>query len=390
VSPHDATILHDCRHYRGDKPCAFNRLCAGCGEYRPFTHRLAILKIGALGDVIRTLCLLPSLRERHPDAQITWVTSPAAAAFIAPHPLIDRVVPFEPLQAIALTHERFDVLICLDKEPAPCGLAMSIRATRKLGVGLSDVGTPLPLNPEAVGFFQLGLSDDLKFRGNTLSYPRLIHDALGLPYAGHRYELPVVSAAAASVRARLREAGWAPDRPTLGVNVGAGKVFANKMWPAPRIESLLHSLRADRPGWQVLLIGGPEETPTLNALHAALPWTIHTRSDNTAAELTAIIDQTDVLFSGDTLTMHLAIARGRGVVAFFGPTCEQEIDLFGLGEKLVASVPCAPCYKRACDRGDVCLQAVSDSAALRAIQRVMERRLGGAGRLAPLEVRRAG
>ena len=386
----DLNILYDCRHYKGDRPCAQNRLCDGCGHYQPFQGRILIIKIGALGDVIRTLCLLPELRRRHPHSQITWLTSPAAAAFIAGHPLIDRIIPFDPFTALALTHERFHTLINLDKESGPCGLAMSIPAATKLGIGLSEVGTPIPLNTQAQEFFQLGLSDELKFRQNTRSYPHLVHQALGFEYTGQPYELPVAPAAIQAVRTRLIEVGWSPDRPTLGVNVGAGKVFANKMWTPQRTEQLLAQLHRRHADWQVMLVGGLEEKSALDQLHAALPWTIHTGADNSAAILVALIDQIDTLFSGDTLTMHLAIARRRGTVVFFGPTCEQEIDLFGLGEKLVASTSCSPCYKRTCDRGDVCLSAVSIDSALLAIDRVMNHRLATAGRIAPSEIRRAG
>ena len=36
----------------------------------------------------------------------------------------------------------------------------------------------------------------------------------------------------------------------------------------------------------------------------------------------------DMVVSGDTLGMHMAIARGKFVVAWFGLSCAQEIDLF--------------------------------------------------------------
>lgn len=390
MPPRDLNILYDCRHYKGDRPCAQNRLCDGCGRYQPYQGRILIIKIGALGDVIRTLCLLPELRRRHPSSQINWLTSPAAAAFITGHPQIDRVIPFEPFTAQALIHEQFHTLISLDKESGPCGLAMSIPAAAKLGFGLSEVGTPIPLNADAVPLFQLGLSDDLKFRRNTRGYPQLVHEALGFQYTGQRYELPVAPAAVDAVRARLSQQGWNPDRPTLGVNVGAGKVFANKMWTPQRTAQMLSELHRRHSDWQVMLVGGMEEKTTLDQLHAELPWTIHTRADNSAPHLVAIIDQLDLLFSGDTLTMHLAIARRRGSVAFFGPTCQQEIDLFGLGEKLVASIPCSPCYKHVCDRADACLSAVSIESALSAIERVMHQRLKSAGRISAPEIRRAG
>ena len=376
----EPSIRWDCRHYLGDRPCRRNRLCQGCDSYEPYARRVAVVKVGALGDVIRTLCILPGLARRWPDAQVTWVTQPAAKAMIEHHERIDRVVCFDPSANLQLTQERFDAVICLDKEAGPCALANAMQAPVKLGVGLSPAGTPVPMNREAVKYFQLGLSDELKFRGNARSYPQLVYEALGWRYAGEGYELGVLESAASSAGEKLSAGGWRVGEATLGVNVGAGGVFANKMWPAQRVARLLGALHAARPEVQVVLLGGKAEQATMDRLHEQLPWTIHSGSDNDAQSFIALIDRCDAIFCGDTLAMHLAIARRREVVVFFGPTCEQEIDLFGRGEKLIADVGCSPCYKRRCDRGDVCLEAVSIDTALHAIGRSLDRAGCAAGR----------
>ena len=41
----------------------------------------------------------------------------------------------------------------------------------------------------------------------------------------------------------------------------------------------------------------------------------------------------DVVVCSDTLGMHLAIALKKKIVVLFGPTCPQEIDLYGRGVK---------------------------------------------------------
>jgi heptosyltransferase-2 len=78
--------------------------------------------------------------------------------------------------------------------------------------------------------------------------------------------------------------------------------------------------------------------------------------------------------TGDTLGLHVAVARGVGVVALLGPTCAQEIELFGLGERIVSSVECAPCYRRRCDREPNCMDAISVGEIVRAAEAVLARR----------------
>jgi len=324
-----------------------------------------VIKLGALGDVIRTLCILPELRRRWPDAQVTWVTSPAGARLIQGHRHIDRAISFSPLSAMVLAQERFDTVICLDKEAEPCALAMALQADRRLGVGLSVHGTPVPLDQHCEYYMHLGLCDELKFEHNRKSYPQLVYEALGWTYRGERYELCVTAGAVEKTRQYLAARQWDPNRPTLGVNVGAGTRFANKMWPAERVVEFVRHIRAARPSVQVVLLGGPNERGAVDSILAGLTRAgavenvIDGGTDHDEQQFVAMIDACDVVFSGDTMAMHAAIAVGTCAVGLFGPTCQQEIDMFGRGRKLVASVPCSPCYKQVCDNQSICVEGVS-------------------------------
>ena len=374
---HHHGIAPDCRHYRGDRPCLHNRLCDGCAHYEPFEQRLCVIKLGALGDVIRTLCILPELRRRYPQSQITWVTRANACRMLRGHRMIDRLIEFGPMTSPVLSQERFDLAINLDKEPQPCALLTALRAGTKRGVGLSGHGTPVPVNDEAAPYFHLGLSDELKFRLNTKTYPQLIHEALALAWRGQRYELPVDGAARRQVRERLVGSGWSLRRPSVGVNVGAASTFANKMWPADRIAAVIRDLRQDDGAPQVLLLGGPNERTVINHVIAALreigtdAGVIDTGTDHDEPAFVALVDHCDVLFTGDTMAMHVAIALGKATVVFFGPTCAQEIEQYGLGEKLVADVPCAPCYQRACAHDNACVYNRPPGDAVAAIRRML-------------------
>ena len=42
------------------------------------------------------------------------------------------------------------------------------------------------------------------------------------------------------------------------------------------------------------------------------------------------------------LPLHIAVARGVRIVAFFAPTSAAEIELYGLGEKLASTPPAKP------------------------------------------------
>ncbi|HOE96388.1 MAG TPA: glycosyltransferase family 9 protein [Candidatus Sumerlaeota bacterium] len=373
-------FLHlDCRHYRGDRPCLHHRPCEGCPHYAPMGPRVLIIKLGALGDVVRTGCLLPALAGWPEPPHVTWVTAPAAQPLVerltvAGRPAVHRVLPFTTETLAHLELEHFDCVLSLDKEPGPCALAMRIEVRERLGIGLSRYGTVYPLNEECEYYFRLGLDNEEKFFRNRKSYPRLLFEALGWDYGGERYELTPTAADEAEADRRLRAAGLPADAPFLAVNPGAGGVFANKAWRTEGYMELIQRLRAERPELHFVLTGGPEDSARLDAIAAAVgPDRMHAPgADLPLGPFAALIGRAAVLVSGDTLAMHLAIAQRRRVVAIFGPTCPQEIELFALGERVVTSADCAPCYLRQCDKTTTCQDLISTAEVQAAVARQLE------------------
>jgi len=81
--------------------------------------------------------------------------------------------------------------------------------------------------------------------------------------------------------------------------------------------------------------------------------------DNTVRHFAALLSYCDVVVSGDTLAMHLALALGRRTVVLFGPTSAPEIELYGQGEKVVPDMGCLSCYKNSCDFVPNCMDLIS-------------------------------
>jgi len=111
---------------------------------------------------------------------------------------------------------------------------------------------------------------------------------------------------------------------------------------------------------RLLLLGGPgERARNRRILNRVKGAAIDTGCENTLGQFAALVRLCDLVVTGDTTALHLAIGLKIKVVALFGPTCHQEIDLFGRGEKIVSSVPCAPCYRRKCDVSPNCMEAIT-------------------------------
>ncbi len=362
----------DCRHYLGDRPC--RKGCQGeCQYYEPMGHRILLIKVAALGDVIRTEALLPGLKNAFPTSHITWVSRADGCRMLAGNPLIDRRLEYGAETLCRLQCEQFDLVINLDKEPGPAALAMRVDAEDKRGIGLSSHGTICPLNEEAHYYFALGLSDHLKFEDNQSSYQRLIYEALDLPYDGERYSLFPSPADEEHAREVLRRAGMRENEELIGLNTGAGSTFANKTWPTEKFVTLTKNLLG-RGDCRVMLLGGPEEVERNDWIaQQAGPQVIHAGCRHSELEFAAMVRRCSAILTGDTTAMHVAIALRVPVVVLFGPTCPQEIDLYGRGVRLVAKIDCAPCYKRHCDYSPNCMDMISVKQAEEALARSLGR-----------------
>ncbi|NWG13893.1 MAG: glycosyltransferase family 9 protein, partial [Acidobacteria bacterium] len=115
---------YDCRFFLGHRPCVYKRPCEGCPHLAPFGRRVLIIKLAAMGDVLRTTPLLRGLRRLDPGCHITWLTEPDSVPMLQGILEIDRLLPYSLDHVLQLSNESFDRLFCFDKEPKATGLAM--------------------------------------------------------------------------------------------------------------------------------------------------------------------------------------------------------------------------------------------------------------------------
>ncbi len=349
------TYKPDCSFFNGEKPCQFKRLCEGCEEYKPMGKRILILKLAAMGDVLRTTPMLSELKRRYPESHITWVVEAPSFGLLNGLQNIDRLFAYSDEVCRRLEVEKFDLVLSLDKDVRVAALAMKVEGVEKKGFGLSTFGNIFPLNPECEYAFQLGIDDELKFRKNQKTYQEIIFEAVGFEYKRQPYELFSGTDEENYANHLFQKIGITNDRPVIAICPGAGPLFANKAWTIEGYCRLIESLHSQGNA-QLILLGGKAETEKNADILSKVPNIIFDGgTTHSITQFSAIISKCDLLISGDTLPMHLAIGHGKHVLALFGPTCPQEIDLYDKGEIIVSQIECAPCYRKTCDIVEHCM-----------------------------------
>ena len=364
----------DCKFYKGDKPCRFNRLCEKCPHYEKSGKNILIIKFGAMGDALRTTPVLRALKKKDKNCRITWLTEKSCMALLSGISEIDRLLEFNAENLVFLLAQEFDLLLSIDKSPVAAGSAMLIKAKKKMGFGISKEGSVFPLNEDADYAFALGLSDELKFRKNRKSYQEYTFESLGMKFAGEEYALKITDEDKRFAKRFLERKGVSEKELTIGLNTGAGDVFATKKWLTENFVSLAEAIHSKTKA-KILLLGGPAEAelnkkilssskvPLVDATCYSVSSKPSGKEIETIKQFAAIVGECDAIVTSDTLAMHLAVAQKVPALVLFGSTCPQEIDLYGRGEKLYASVDCSPCYRKECqndgERKMICMKKIT-------------------------------
>jgi heptosyltransferase-2 len=377
----------DCHQYRGDRPCAPHkrdgRSCDGCDEYRPIVDRLLVIKLGALGDVLRTTCLLPALFRTYESPHVTWITRRSAAPLLAGNPYISRVLTVEDAHVEHLLVERFSAGFGLDPEPLPASLLTISRCDRSYGFRADDRGRVVPAGREAEAWWLMGLDDGRK-RANRRTFQSLLYEMCGVAEPVARPMLTICPSARGRADALLAAGPRFGGRPVIGLNTGGGSRWQYKKWTMTGWMSLIEELRDEAMNAELVLLGGPQEADMNGMLASRFgARVIFPGCHHDLLTFAALVERVDALVTADSLALHVATALGRPVVALVGPTSPWELDIYGQGEVLTGDVDCIACYRSTCDKRPACMDLLPATRVASAVRRWLPSAAVGARRARP-------
>ena len=348
---------------------------------------MLIVRLGAVGDVVRTLPAASALRGAFAGAHLAWLVEPASRTAVEGQPWVDEVLVFPrgEIEALAwrgrlvaaagvllrflaaLRRHRFDLVI-------------DFHSILKSGVLALLSGAPLragyapPFGREGSWLFataraRVGPRKVSRFERNRALLELV---APGARPAARPFRVD------ADARARFAAALGAGASP-IALQPGTSAATPHKRWPAERFAAVARALR-DEHGVESIVLFGPTRG------ERALAQAIADASEGAArlapatgslGELAALLACCRLYVGGDTGPMHVASLVGTPVVQILGPTDPIENAPWAEtpARTVREAVACSPC-RRGCSAAP-CMRRVAPEAVIEAARALLAIGRGG-------------
>lgn len=353
--------IPSCKRFTGYKPCYPDHNCwiDGCKDNIPIGKKILIINLDAMGDVLMTTAQLPAIKRKFPESTIYWITLKIAAPLLYYNQYVDFVMEYNFESISILNQIEFDYVMNVDKSQRSCALLNSIDARNKLGFGLNKDGKIIPVNEGANYNYLLGMDDHLKFKVNQRTGQDYLAETFELEYKRDEYVFNFTEDELKFIEEYKTSVGISSSDKIVGFNTGCSNLYPNKKMTIEQhiylIEKLLESKK-----YKVMLLGGPEDTERNKIISDHFKGKIINTPTTEGVRKGACYESIpQVIVTGDSFGMHLAIALKKYVIAWFGVSCWTEIDLYDRGVKLYQKdLFCSPCWKKTCPYDLECIKMI--------------------------------
>ncbi len=337
-------------------------------------RKILIIRLSAIGDVVRTLPALRALRRKFPEAYIAWVAEDSSADLLSGHPDLDRVFVFKRSEwkkhrrglSGLLAAVRQIASVVREIRRAGFDLVLDFHGILKSGLVSLFSGVP----------FRAGLSGSYVKEGNHLfnnyhvdvgsaSISRIERNLRFIRFLGideqDRYDpvIPVTDADRIDTDRFLKEHGLAGEEPLIVIHPGTSRKTLYKRWDpasyAVLADRLIEELRA-----KVVWTWGPGEHETVQSIVGCMRHASIVAGRMTLTRLAELFRRAALFVGSDSGPMHLACFVQTPAVVLYGPTDPVVNAPYPYSRFIMLrkDVSCNPCRKRDCSRVD-CMAAIT-------------------------------
>ena len=314
----------------------------------PSPHRILVLRLERIGDLLMTLPALADLRSLAGSADIDLVVGEWNLDLARAIPSVTRV---EALSARWLARgdegrgfpgllreasrwraRQYDLAINFEPD-IRSNLLLAASGSRWCAGWSSGGGGPL-----------LDLALDFDPRAHTTDNGRRLVSTVFQRQAVTRTQ-PSLAIPESATRRAAERLGRRGKGPLIGIHASGGRHV--KQWEPQKFADLAERLARDLKA-TIVLTGGPGDRAIVDVVRAAIPpeQTVDVAGELDLLDLAAVVQQLRVLVTGDTGPMHMAAAVGTPVVAVFGASNPARYGPRGAVDRIVrVDLPCSPCNR---------------------------------------------
>ena len=304
---------------------------------------IILIKIGALGDVVRTSYLVNTLKRKF-NYSITWITDKSSHELLKYNPNIDTL-----LYQDSKLPEEADILICLEDQYEYVRLGNQIQSKKIIGSYIDD-NNNIKYTDDTKEWFDMSLisklgitaADNLK-KNNLKSYNEIFSKILNIQVSDIKPEFFYDEKYNNTLSENKSE------NKVIGLNLFAGKRWPSKEIPMSTIKPLLSSiskyLDSKTIDYSYILFCDDSNMDRADEIISPNKEIIIKNTNSNVLDFSANIKNCDYIITTDSLGMHLAIANSVNHLSFFSPTSANEIDDFGYAKKVLSTADDYCTYK---------------------------------------------
>ena len=383
-------VKYDCSHFEGHIPCKPNKefdvQCDDCSHYDKNTSsiinldtkksllqeifkicnftkqdlvektpikptevtRILFIKLGAIGDVIRTTPLLEKYIKEYGKCHFSWIThSPE----VIPADEVDVIYKWDASSVSNLANQEFDIAVNLDKDKEACMLLSLINSREKFGFLWKD-GHINTATDKAEHKLITGLFDHIS-KKNTKNYLEEIFEICHFDFNGEEYKINLNQNLNDKWKNKL--VTMTDGKTIIGLNTGCGLRWKTRLWPEEYWIELINIL--EKQGYFCLLMGGPDEDE-MNRYYEKETNATYLGTFS-LEEFIAITNNTDIIVSPVSMMMHIAIALKKQLMLFHNIFNVHEFELYGRGVIIEPTSGCDCYFGNSCKREKSCMYDIS-------------------------------
>ncbi|MCB0359030.1 MAG: glycosyltransferase family 9 protein, partial [Bdellovibrionales bacterium] len=335
-------------------------------------RNILIVAITRMGDLLQASPTIVGMRREYPHARITVLVDKQFSSICRGIPGIDELYETDLAMIVRGLHREGDGLVDaydylteiiedLKARHFDYCLNMASSGYTALLIGMLNIPESRGWTSDAEGFRIIANPWSRIFAAfvyhsnrlyNSLNLVDILRCAAGVTQHPHRLMYEVNDADRQHIAEFLRPLGT--EGPLLALQAGASQ--GKRQWAPARFARLLKAL-VEEQNARIVLTGSKSESHIADAILSFYnsPRILNGVGKTNLGQLGALLEQAEVLVTGDTGPMHLAVAVGTPVVALFlaSALC-FETGPYGEGNIVIQpQITCNPCNPNfACARPD--------------------------------------